>query len=75
MAGSKAGGLKAASTNRRKHGEDFYVRIGQKGGQMSRNGGFAYVDDQGNPVGKQRAREYGAIGGRISRRGNKGGWE
>lgn len=29
MSGTKAGGLKAAVTNRKLHGEDFYRRIGR----------------------------------------------
>ena len=33
MAGTKAGGAKAAATNREKYGKDFYSRIGQKGGK------------------------------------------
>jgi len=33
MAGTKAGGKKAAATNKAKNGEDFYARIGRKGGK------------------------------------------
>ncbi len=33
MAGTKAGGLKAAATNREKYGKEFYSQIGRKGGQ------------------------------------------
>lgn len=33
MSGTKVGGLKASVTNKEKHGEDFYQRIGQKGGK------------------------------------------
>lgn len=40
MSGSKLGGEKAAKTNKEKHGEDFYKRIGAKGGEKSRGGGF-----------------------------------
>jgi len=61
MAGTKAGGLKAAATNKAKYGNDFYARIGQKGGRNGRTGGFA-----ANPA---LARIAGAKGGRISRRG------
>ena len=38
MAGTKAGGAKAAATNKAKYGKDFYSRIGQKGGRISRRG-------------------------------------
>lgn len=60
MAGTKAGGQKAAATNRARHGADFYAKIGRKGGQNGRTGGFA-----ANPT---LARIAGAKGGRISRR-------
>ncbi len=61
MAGTKAGGLKAAQTNREKYGKEFYSQIGRKGGQNGHTGGFA-----ANPA---LARIAGAKGGRISRRG------
>ena len=32
MAGTRAGGLKAAATNKAKYGKKFYSRIGRKGG-------------------------------------------
>lgn len=60
MAGTKEGGAKAAAANLR-NDPDFYKRIGRKGGQISRGGGFA-----ANP---ELARIAGAKGGRISRRG------
>lgn len=37
MAGTKAGGLKAAVTNKAKHGKDFYAKIGKLGGKSRRN--------------------------------------
>lgn len=61
MAGTKAGGLKAASTNKTRHGKDFYARIGAKGGQKGVTGGF-YAN-------RELAREAGRKGGMISRRG------
>ena len=61
MAGTKAGGLKAAATNKAKYGKEFYARIGQKGGQNGHTGGCA-----ANPA---PAKIAGAKGGRISRRG------
>lgn len=61
MSGTKAGGLKAAATNREKYGKEFYSQIGRKGGQNGHTGGFA-----ANPA---LARIAGAKGGRISRRG------
>lgn len=60
MAGNKAGGYKAAATNKRRYGEDFYENIGRKGGRISSGGGFASV-----PGLAQRA---GTLGGLTSRR-------
>ena len=66
MAGTKAGGLKAAATNLERHGAEFYSRIGAKGGMMGHTGGFA-----ANP---ELAKRAGAIGGRLSsRKGVKNG--
>ena len=66
MAGTKAGGQRAAETNKKKYGSDFYAKIGAKGGQNGKTGGFAAGD-----AGRERARIYGALGGRISRRTKK----
>ena len=60
MAGTKAGGQKAAARNKEKYGADFYAKIGSKGGKNGHTGGFA-----ANP---ELARIAGAKGGRISRR-------
>lgn len=62
MSGTIAGGRKAAATNKERHGEDFYSRIGAKGGRNGHTGGFCSM----TPV--QRA-EYGRKGGRKSKRG------
>lgn len=59
MAGTKAGGKKAAAKNLARD-PDFYAKIGRKGGKASNTGGFA-----ANP---ELARIAGAKGGRISRR-------
>ncbi|MBA3757929.1 hypothetical protein H0X09_03680 [Candidatus Saccharibacteria bacterium] len=63
MAGTKAGGAKAASTNKTKYGKDFYARIGAMGGKNGHTGGF-YAN-------RRLAAEAGRVGGRISRRGRK----
>lgn len=60
MAGTKAGGQKAAATNKARHGKDFYAKIGAKGGALGTTGGFA--------ANRELARIAGAKGGRISRR-------
>lgn len=59
MAGTKAGGMKAAASNKAKD-PNFYAKIGAKGGRNGKTGGFA-----ANP---SLARIAGAKGGRISRR-------
>jgi general stress protein YciG len=61
MSGTKAGGQKAAATNKAKYGKDFYARIGQMGGKLGHTGGFA--------ANRELARIAGQKGGRISRRG------
>lgn len=61
MAGTKAGGVKAAATNIARHGREFYREIGRKGGRNGHTGGFA-----ANP---QLAKIAGAKGGKISKRG------
>lgn len=61
MSGTKAGGAKAAATNKLKYGDGFYARIGKMGGQKGHTGGFA-----ANP---ELARIAGKKGGQISRRG------
>lgn len=70
MAGTKAGGLKAAATNKKRHGDDFYSRIGKKGGLLGTTGGFASKKKDANGMtGAERASFYGAVGGHISKRG------
>lgn len=61
MSGTKAGGLKAAATNKQRYGENFYRDMGRKGGQNGHTGGFA-----ANPA---LAKIAGSKGGKISRRG------
>ncbi len=63
MSGTKTGGAKAATTNKKKYGKDFYARIGAMGGKMGHTGGF-YAN-------RDLARLAGAKGGRISRRGKR----
>lgn len=66
MSGTKAGGIKSRDANLARHGEDFYHRIGKKGGLNGHTGGFA-----SNPA---LASIAGRRGGRIStRKGIKNG--
>ena len=72
MSGTPEGGLKAAKTNKKLHGKNFYAEIGRKGGQNGHTGGFASekTGDDGL-TGFERARIAGAKGGHMSRRGAK----
>lgn len=64
MSGTSIGGKKAAKTNLARHGKDFYVNIGRKGGKVSTpTGGFGYGDN-----GSKFGRKGGKIGGRIGKR-------
>lgn len=61
MAGTKAGGIKCANTNKERHGKDFYKRIGALGGKAGHTGGFASNRELASIAGKK--------GGSISKRG------
>ena len=63
MSGTTAGGKKASLNNKQLHGEDFYERIGRKGGQNGHTGGFA--------SNHELAKEAGRKGGRVSKRGKQ----
>ena len=67
MAGTIAGGTKAAATNKALYGKGFYSRIGKKGGSVvGTQGGFA--------ANRELAAEAGRKGGhRSSRLGIKNG--
>lgn len=60
MPGTITGGKKAAETNKKVYGEDFYKKIGAEGGKKSRNGGFAAATPE-------QVREWGRRGGLNSR--------
>lgn len=60
MPGSILGGRKAAVTNKKRYGDNFYREIGAKGGRISRGGGFA--------MNRELAVEAGRKGGTASRR-------
>ena len=60
MAGTRAGGLAAAKTNKEIHGVDFYKNIGSIGGKKTGAKGFA--------LNRELARSAGAKGGKISKR-------
>ena len=61
MAGTKAGGFKAAQTNKIKYDHDFYAENRSKGGRNGHTGGFA-----ANP---ELARIAGRKGGLKPKRG------
>jgi len=62
MSGTKAGGIKAAATNKKRNGDDFFKRIGAIGGRNGHTGGFAAMSPE-------KRSECGRKGGRISKRG------
>jgi len=72
MAGNQEGGFKAGKANKQRHGNDFYKRIGRKGGLVSTTGGFADQKKGSDGLtGQERARKFGSVGGKISRRKRK----
>lgn len=62
MAGTKAGGKRAAATNKERYGKDWYAKIGRKGGSKTNTlpKGFA--------ANRELAKIAGAKGGKISSR-------
>lgn len=68
MAGTHAGGIKAAETNRKKYGESFYSNIGRKGGSAGNTGGFAAMP-------REKVVAAGRKGGLRSRRTGVGNGE
>lgn len=65
MAQSKLGGLKAAKTNKRKYGRNYYRRIGKLGGKKGTTGGFHYMMINN----RDRLKEISSAGGSVQRRG------
>lgn len=63
MAGTRAGGIKASITNKQRHGDNFYVTIGRKGGiaPTTKPKGFAFNSALASIAGRK--------GGLISKRG------
>lgn len=74
MAGTTEGGKAAAKTNKRIYGDDFYARIGSRGGRNGNTGGFAsYIlcDCDLIEGTHNKNRCSGMKGGRIGKRGKK----
>lgn len=72
MPGIKAGGAKAAATNKRLHGADFYAKMGAKGGRKGNTGGFASKKvGKDGLTGPERAKLAGSRCGVKSKRGEK----
>lgn len=66
MAGNRYGGLKAAATNKAKHGDDFYRNIGHKGGTANHPDGRGFssrVRGRDGLTGPERAKLVGKKGG------------
>lgn len=62
MPGTKLGGKKSSLLIKQKHGDDFFKKIGAKGGANGNTGGF-FGDSE-------RAKLAGAKGGAMSKRRN-----
>lgn len=60
MSGTREGGKSAYQTNIKRHGKDFYQRIGSKGGKLGTTGGFF--------KNRKLASIAGTIGGAKSKR-------
>ena len=70
MSGTKEGGKRAAETNKKNHGPNFYAEIGRRGGKNGHTGGFASEGiGKDGLTGFQRAQIAGRKGGLKSRRG------
>lgn len=68
--GTKEGAKKAVVSIKEKYGEDYFQRLGRKGGRLGVTGGFACLERGSDGLtGPERARISGAKGGRISKRG------
>jgi uncharacterized protein len=61
MTQSKTGGIQAAKTNKERHGEDYYQRLGAMGGKANPHTSGGFKD-------KKLAKRAGKIGGATSRR-------
>lgn len=62
MSGTKEGGLAAARTNKELYGDDFYAKMGEKGGAVKHPETRYWHNN------KEAARIAGMKGGRKSRR-------
>ncbi len=63
MSGTIIGGRKTAKTNKERHGEDFYKKIGHLGGSVKGVAkGFALMP-------REKRQEAGRKGGKTSKRG------
>jgi hypothetical protein len=62
MAGTLAGGLQAAKTNKQVYGEDFYSRVGKLGGSAF------HLTPRGFAANKDLARIAGRYGGSVGTR-------
>lgn len=70
MAQTKEGIKKAVATMRKKYGDDYFKKMGAKGGAKGTTGGFASKKVGADGLtGIERSSLVGAKGGRISRRG------
>lgn len=67
MSGTKLGGQRAAATNKKKYGDDFYAKVGAIGGKNGTTGGFAYSKANGLDWHIEAGRKGGTISKRVPR--------
>ncbi len=76
MSGTRIGGLRAADANIKRHGADFYARIGSKGGSTPTTSPKGFAADRRSLKDKLFGKEKtaiwaGRIGGLRSKRTKK----
>lgn len=67
MPGTLKGGKKAAQTNKERYGQDFYHRLGARGGKATAEDGAV----KGFAANREKAVEAGRKAGKISKRGHR----
>jgi hypothetical protein len=72
MAGTRIGGIKTRDLNKELYGPDYYVQLGKKGAEAYKERLKQRIaKPRGFAANRELAREAGAKGGRLSRRGKK----
>ena len=70
MAGTREGGIAAAKANKSRYGDDYYARIGAKGGRKGTTGGFHYSKAHGLNTHVDAGRKGGTLSRKRKQRGS-----